>query len=92
MALPTCSMCPVSVSLSWPLARSQTLIVRSADPVTNHSLLLSNARLRTHLQDKKPLLSTLGYLRRSCPPREVQRKPWQQKGSLLMRATVCLPE
>jgi hypothetical protein len=40
-------MCPVRVSLSSPLARSQTLMVRSAEPVTNHSFPGSKARLRT---------------------------------------------
>jgi hypothetical protein len=41
-------MCPVSVSLSCPLARSQSLMVRSDDPVANHSLEGSKATLRTH--------------------------------------------
>lgn len=42
-------MCPVSVSLSCPVARSQILMVRSAEPVTNHSLPASTARQRTGL-------------------------------------------
>mmetsp|Transcript_10077 Transcript_10077/g.20370 ORF Transcript_10077/g.20370 Transcript_10077/m.20370 type:complete len:209 (+) Transcript_10077:730-1356(+) len=41
-------MCPVSVSLSTPDARSHTLMVRSAEPVTNHSLVGSTAIARTH--------------------------------------------
>lgn len=47
-------MCPVSVSFSpsdapaETFARSHTLIVRSADPVTNHSFPGSNATARTH--------------------------------------------
>eukprot|EP00955_Chlamydomonas_euryale_P101055 365321-Chlamydomonas_euryale.AAC.22 len=40
-------MCPVSVSRSCAVARSQILIVRSADPVANHSLPGSTATLRT---------------------------------------------
>ena len=42
-------MWPVSVSFSCPVATSQILIVRSAEPVQNHSLLGSNASDRTHL-------------------------------------------
>lgn len=47
-------MCPVSVSFRAPsapteaFARSHTLIVRSADPVTNHSFPGSKAIARTH--------------------------------------------
>jgi hypothetical protein len=43
----TCSMCPVSVSLSVPLAVSQILMVRSPEPVANHSLPGSKATERT---------------------------------------------
>lgn len=43
-------MCPVSVSFSWPLAVSQILMVRSAEPVQNHSLAGSNATERTQLR------------------------------------------
>ena len=45
----TCSMWPVRVSLSWPEARSQILMVLSADPVANHSLPGSTATDLTHL-------------------------------------------
>lgn len=45
----TCSMCPVSVTFSCPVAKFQTLMVRSAEPVANHSLPGSTARDRTHL-------------------------------------------
>jgi hypothetical protein len=40
--------CPVRVTFSVPDARSHTLMVRSADPVTNHSLPGSTAAHRTH--------------------------------------------
>lgn len=43
----TCSICPVSVSLSCPEARSQILMVRSALPVQNHSFPGSTATERT---------------------------------------------
>jgi hypothetical protein len=45
-----CSMWPVSVSRSCPVAKSQILIVRSAEPVTNHSLPASTAMHRTGLR------------------------------------------
>ena len=44
----TCSMWPVRVNFSAPDAVSHTFIVRSPEPVTNHSLPGSNAMLRTH--------------------------------------------
>ena len=50
IGLLACSMWPVRVSFSCPVARSQIFIVRSADPVTNHSLPGSTATERTHLQ------------------------------------------
>jgi hypothetical protein len=40
-------MCPVKVSFSCPLARSQILIVRSAEPVANHSFDGSTVTERT---------------------------------------------
>ena len=43
----TCSMCPVKVSFSPPDAKSHTLIVLSADPVTNHELAGSKQIERT---------------------------------------------
>lgn len=62
-------MCPVSVSLRPPsapaphLARSQTFIVRSAPPVTNHSLAGSNAQHRTH---PRCPLTTLASFQGAC--------------------------
>ena len=50
-------MWPVSVTLSTPEARSHTLIVRSAAPVTNHSLAGSTASDRT--QPRCPLMTRI---------------------------------
>mmetsp|Transcript_9485 Transcript_9485/g.19646 ORF Transcript_9485/g.19646 Transcript_9485/m.19646 type:complete len:215 (-) Transcript_9485:279-923(-) len=55
----TCSICPVRVSLSWPEARSQILMVRSALPVQNHSLLGSTAIERT--QPKCPEITRYSF-------------------------------
>ena len=67
-------MWPVSVSRSCPVARSQILIVRSAEPVTNHSLPASTARHRTGLRGARTprhrragLLHSHGGLRPCCP-------------------------
>mmetsp|Transcript_17015 Transcript_17015/g.50786 ORF Transcript_17015/g.50786 Transcript_17015/m.50786 type:complete len:223 (+) Transcript_17015:1232-1900(+) len=55
----TCSMWPVRVSFSCPLAVSHTLMVRSAEPVTNHSFPWSNAIDRTH--PKWPLMTRYSF-------------------------------
>ena len=41
-------MCPVRVSLREPVARSQILMVRSAEPEANQALLGSTDKQRTH--------------------------------------------
>ena len=52
-------MWPVSVSLSVPDARSQILIVRSADPVTNQWLVGSTAMQRT--QPRWPEMTRISF-------------------------------
>lgn len=67
----TCSMWPVSVTFSCPVARSQTLMVRSAEPVANHSLPGSTARDRTHLpatQRRQSQHDRCAHHADACPP------------------------
>mmetsp|Transcript_43860 Transcript_43860/g.138848 ORF Transcript_43860/g.138848 Transcript_43860/m.138848 type:complete len:590 (-) Transcript_43860:160-1929(-) len=52
-------MCPVSVSFSVPDARSQTLIVRSAEPVAYHWLVGSTATQRT--QPRWPEMTRISF-------------------------------
>mmetsp|Transcript_22014 Transcript_22014/g.74034 ORF Transcript_22014/g.74034 Transcript_22014/m.74034 type:complete len:388 (+) Transcript_22014:235-1398(+) len=52
-------MCPVSVSLSLPVASSQILMVRSLEPVANHSLVGSTAIART--QPRWPEMTRMSF-------------------------------
>mmetsp|Transcript_1003 Transcript_1003/g.3548 ORF Transcript_1003/g.3548 Transcript_1003/m.3548 type:complete len:246 (+) Transcript_1003:821-1558(+) len=54
-----CSIWPVKVIFRVPVAVSQTLMVRSCDPVTNHSFPGSNAIERT--QPKCPLMTRYSF-------------------------------
>lgn len=55
----TVEICPVSVSRSWPDARSQILMVRSPAPDANHWLFGSTANART--QPRCPLMTRCSF-------------------------------